>query len=129
MSKTSLPLKDDILTNMICGTASNRNKALHYIFAESGWRQDAIHILQKNGTPLSDAKDAIQEALIILDRQVRNGNYKKEESMKHYFLGICKKSVFAAKRRLQRVDYEAEFPILVSHNTPEMDFLKEEKKT
>jgi hypothetical protein len=128
MPKTITHLSDALLKNMICGSAENRNTALHYIFVESGWRQEALVILQNQGTQLSDAKDAVQQALILLDQKVRSGEYRPEESMKKYFIGICKKRVFVAKRSMQRVDFEATLPTVIDPNTPELDLLNDEKR-
>jgi RNA polymerase sigma factor (sigma-70 family) len=128
MSKKIETLTDAALVRMMCGTETDRNTALHYIFVESGWRQEALVILQNKCIQLPDAKDALQQALIILDQKVRQGDYRQAESMKNYFIGICKKRVFVAQRSVQRVDFEAEFPNTADLQTPEIDFLNNEKK-
>ena len=82
MPKNSDKLTDATLIQLICGQATDRDKAFQYIFVQSGWRKEAMNRLQKEGVPLQNAKDAFQEALIALDQHIRSGSFDKKKSLK-----------------------------------------------
>ncbi len=128
MSKNPKKFTDEVLIQMICGQNVDRDRALHYIFVDSGWQEEAMHYLQHKGVHLQNAKDAFQEALIALDQHIRSGSFDKKKSLKPYFMGICEGRAFSNKRSQQRIDNQAEMPIVVTSETPETETLKTEKR-
>lgn len=128
MPKNAEMFTDANLIRMICGQSTDREKALHYIFVHSGWFKEAMNHLQKKGIPSQDAKDAIQEAFIILDKQVRNGSFERDKPLKQYFLGICAGRVYSNKRSQKRINESDEMPVIVHPDTPETETLETERK-
>jgi RNA polymerase sigma factor (sigma-70 family) len=126
MLKKPHTLTDRALIEMLCGLETDRQKALQHIYVE--WGKEAVFTLQKQGTSMVDTKDAVQEALIILDRQVREGSFKQGQSLKNYFIGIAQKRVYVAQRSQKRVDYKGELPPLMQTETPETTYLDKEAK-
>lgn len=116
------------LVFMICGDAIDRDKALHYIYAHSGWLKEAKKGLQDRGVSSHDTKDALQEALITLDKHVRNGTFDKNKSLKQYFWGICKGKVYVQQRSQKRTKNQEFLPDETVFETPETEILDIEKK-
>ena len=116
------------MVRKICSVATERDEALHYIFVVSGWRKEASSKIQMQGYDVQDVKDAIQEAMIILDRKVRDGSFDKEKSLKNYFLGICEGRAYSFKRSRIRISSEEEMPIVSYSETPETEYFTKETK-
>lgn len=130
MSKTSEALTDEALKKMICASPAERETALHYIFVKSGWREQALSILKGKGVPQPDAEDAVQEALIALDRHVREGGFAEGQSLKNYFVGICKGRVYVHQRSRQRIHTTSDMAgfQINTGQTPETAILETEQK-
>ncbi len=127
-SKTNGKFTDEQLVGMICGSAEERERALHFLFVHSGWREEALTQLQRRGAGWQDAKDAVQEAFITLDKQVRSGGFEKGRSLKAYFWGVCEGRIYSYKRGKKRVENGSEAPVMVEDETPESELLKAERK-
>ena len=69
---------------MIRSSLESRDKAFYYIYHQSGWLEHAFRMLSKESNN-TNIKEAIQEALIVLDNHIRNFNYKENQSLKYYF--------------------------------------------
>jgi DNA-directed RNA polymerase specialized sigma24 family protein len=118
---------DEALVGMICsGSITERDKALHFIFNKSGWRQSALSIVRRKNTE-EIAKEAVHQALIVLDRDIRDGSFDKTKSIKNYFIGICKGRAFSIVRSTWRVDNDDKIPEKPTNETPETLALKEER--
>jgi len=128
MLKKNEKFTDTELVRKICSVATERDEALHYIFVVSGWRKEASSKIQMQGYDVQDVKDAIQEAMIILDRKVRDGSFDKEKSLKNYFLGICEGRAYSFKRSRIRISSEEEMPIVSYSETPETEYFTKETK-
>ena len=119
---------DADLVQMICGQKLDRERALHYIFVHSGWLKEVMSGLRHQGVALQDANDAIQEALITLDKHVRSGSFDRTKPLKQYFWGICKGRAYSNNRSKKRINDDGVIPEEVISDTPETEMLKIEKK-
>lgn len=129
MPKDAEKFTDEDLVKMICGQVIERDKALHYIFVRSGWLNEAMNNLKKQGVNLQDAKDAVQEAFIVLDKKVRDGKYKSDKSLKNYFFGICNGRIYSNRRSVWRIGSDENMPVAIIDDNPETEMVKTEKKT
>ncbi len=118
---------DAALIAKICGQAKDRNKALQYIFAQSGWCENIIAQLRKRGATVAVAENAIQDSLIVLDRQVRCGQFKKGESLENYFWGICKWMYIRATKQRKDLSIEGTKEDL-EEKSPETEIFKDNLK-
>ncbi len=113
---------------MISGGGLARDTALHYIYLQ--WYAVATGLLKKRGGESQDVEDTIQDAIIKLDNNIRNGHYRKESSLRNYFLGICKWRLYSKMRGQNKTDYtdnDQEFDG-VEMRQPEVLMLEEEQK-
>lgn len=122
--------KDETLLKMICGTADERDKALAYLYTDSGWINEAKKIFRRSGISTEDSDDLIQEAFITFDRNLRNGKYLVQlGALKNYFLGIAKYKMIEAQRRSIKQSQELDrVPELQNGETPETILLLSEEK-
>ena len=132
MKKTAVLQSDETLMAGICGTPEQRAFALEHIFVHSGWRETALAMLLRAGAAWPDAQDAVQEAMITLDRRVRKGYYDPSRaSLKTYFIGICHGQFATQQRSGRRIALGAppgEFLVFQPLENPESLYLEEEGK-
>ena len=129
MKQQAKTYTDTNIATDICGTEEQRAQALAHIYMSSGWRETALASLLHAGAPMQDAKDAVQESLLTLDRHVRSGQYDVSRSLKNYFIGICHGHFLGQKRKGWRTDYVEDFGKLSNAEpveNPEALHLKEE---
>lgn len=120
---------DDELIEMIRRAGNGRKEALH--FAYISWRSSAKAILVAAGAPATDAEDAIQEAIVVLDNNIRNGKYHQAGSLKNYFIGICKGRLYSNRRSTRRIEWTSDNWKMdgIEARQPETLMLEEEEKT
>jgi RNA polymerase sigma factor (sigma-70 family) len=87
----SRPWKDEQIIEAICGKETERNKALKHLFSDQGWQALTIRFLTSKGADPKDAEDIFQDTFIIFDRNIRQGKFKGNSSLKTYFLSIVKR--------------------------------------
>ena len=107
-----------------------RNSAIQAIYQDRSFRQKVISYIKNNSGNQADGEDAFHEGLIVLDRNIRSGKFRGESSLKVYLFSICKFVWMNQIRKKSKVDYTEDNSRLdeVDRNSPEMTFMKEEKK-
>jgi RNA polymerase sigma factor (sigma-70 family) len=123
-------IQDHQLIAMIRGSDEDRDKAFHFIYVESGWRAAAQTLILAAGGSVPDAEDAIQEAIIVLDNNIRIHKYQKTGSLKNYFIGISRGRWYSNKRSVYRMNWTDDIAKMDSRATPEPEvlMLEEEQK-
>lgn len=91
-------LTDSQLLKALKGNQTERNDALEYLYYAPGWRDWVLGFVAQNGGDRSGGEDLFQEAVILFDRNVRQGRFKGYSSAKTYFLGIAKQRWFNQQR-------------------------------
>jgi RNA polymerase sigma factor (sigma-70 family) len=127
MSNKPKQYSDDALVDMICSESlTERDEAFHFIFSKSGWRESALSIVRRS-YDAEVAKEAVQQGLILLDRNIREDKFDKTKSMKNYFIGICEGRAYSIVRSKKRIDSDDKIPVKPTDETPETMALKEER--
>jgi RNA polymerase sigma factor (sigma-70 family) len=101
--------------------------------ADKGWRYIyRIHypmirtlILQNSGTE-DDAIDIFQDALLIFNKNIKNGTFREESSIKTYLFGICKNlwlREIQIKKRAQTIP-----PNLQDNDSDDLEYLRNIEK-
>ncbi len=81
---------DEAIVSGIRRGGAAREDALKRLYLMPGLRETvARHVLSNGGTP-QDAQDMYQEALILLDRNIREGRYEARSALSTYFVAIAK---------------------------------------
>ena len=113
---------------MICSSTDRRKEGLRFIYLS--WKNKARAILLESGAQESDVNDAIQEAIVILDNHIRHKKYKKQSSLKNYFIGICKKRIYSNLRSVRRFEWTDDQMKLdgMEDSEPETLMLNKEEK-
>jgi RNA polymerase sigma factor (sigma-70 family) len=78
------------LVEMIQKGGAQREKALSQIYKESGMRGKLIALIKNNHGNEQDGEDMYQEAMIRLDKNIRDGNFRLEGSLASYLFSIGK---------------------------------------
>lgn len=78
------------LVAMIQIGGRQREQALSKIYLDSGIKQKLISMISKNHGNMQDGEDLYQEAVIVLDRNIRDGVFKLEGSLTSYLYSIGK---------------------------------------
>ena len=83
-------LKDEELVNMIKAGAASREKALHQIYTNTTVKGKLANMITNNSGNYHDAEDIYQEAIIVLDRNIREGHYRLDGSLASYLYSTGK---------------------------------------
>lgn len=101
MNKT--PDEKEILAALL-GSEANRREAFNWIFKKSGWREWVVqHVRQHDGDEQM-GEDVFQETTILFDRNLREGRFRGESSVRTYFFGIAKQHWFNRRRSLRKIE-------------------------
>ncbi|MDX2133436.1 MAG: RNA polymerase sigma factor [Saprospiraceae bacterium] len=104
--------------------------ALKDLFENNVLRQKTIaHVCRQRGNR-QDGEDVYQEAVILLDRKVRQGDYRGEGSLDAFFMGIVRQHWFNERRRnsKSRFLHTDNPPELPAAGDPEQDYLLAERQ-
>lgn len=99
MSRTYLPQSDDDLIRAICGSMPERDAALQYLFNDETAFNKVRDYVKKQGGTAEDGEDVFQESIILFDRSIRQGTFKRNSSLKTYFFAISKWYWFTERRK------------------------------
>ena len=77
-----------------------RIAALKYLYMRSGIREKGLVIArrQPRRKEIYEAEDFIHEAFILLENHIRQGIFRRDSSIEHYFLGIIRQWSWTALR-------------------------------
>jgi RNA polymerase sigma factor (sigma-70 family) len=119
---------DKQLLHMVQSGSTERDKALAYMY--KSWHGYAKGTLLSLGSHESDAEDAVSDALIVLDRKIRQREYEPKASLKTFFVGICKGRLYSNTRSRRRVDFKDQLDIrgMVEMENPQTIIEQKEKE-
>lgn len=93
---------DEELYEAMLGNRSQREAAFEYLYQASGLRVWVInHVINHQGDEMQ-GEDVFQDAIIILDRNVREGKFIRGSTLKTYLIGIAKQHWFNRLRTLSK---------------------------
>lgn len=95
---------DDEIVQAIRSGGISREKALYYLYFSENWKGMAEDFVVKNGGSKEDGEDLAQTAMTIFDRNVREGKYRGDSSVKTYFLSIAKFQWYKTLRNRKPTD-------------------------
>ena len=81
---------DEALIAAIESGGPAREEALRRIYLLPGLREAVIRYVLDNGGSRTDAQDVFQEALVLFDRNVREGKFEGRSTLATYFVAIAK---------------------------------------
>ena len=94
---------DQEVVSMIVSSTDNRNKALKEVYMSQKLRLSVKKAVAKMGAQDSDIKDTYQDAIVIFDRNVRNGKFRGDSTIVTYITGIAKWLWLGQQRKLRRM--------------------------
>ncbi len=89
--KDDLPTyTDETLVAMIQGSDKHRDEAIQYVL--KSWHSEVVAVLNRQGANKAEMEYTIPEAIIVFDKHIRKGTFRKESNLKTFFIGICKQT-------------------------------------
>ncbi len=98
----SISAEDVSLSEAIRAGGHARQQALNHFVHQQKSFSEAMKFLQSLGCQIADAEDIMQEAFIIFDRNIRLDTFRKQSSLKTYFLSIVKWQGINRKRKFTK---------------------------
>ena len=86
----------------ICAGGAMREMALQQLYLDETARKFIINLVLKHGGSLEDAKDVFQEAVILLDRKIRNEDCEILSSVRGYLCGLARHIWYNHNRKKMR---------------------------
>ena len=122
--------EDDVLISAIRShNDRKRDWALYSIYNDPKYKEVARkYVLNHRGVE-SDVDDVFQDAIVLFDRNVRNGLFKGESSLSTYFMGIIKWTWIGIQRRrkVEEVELDMEIVDSTSWSNEFVEFTEEKK--
>jgi len=81
---------DESLLAAIQSGGQAREEALQYFYLLPGLRETVARYVMDNGGSRTDVQDVFQEALVLFDRNLREGRFEGKSALPTYFVGIAK---------------------------------------
>lgn len=125
--KLPTEIADAQVIQALLGTVRQREEIFAYLYRSSGWREWIVRHVSYEGGDESAGEDVFQEALILFDRNIREGRFSKESSLQTYFLGIAKQWWFNRRRNIRAVPLSPDYDQPVADN-PEHIALRQEQQ-
>ena len=85
-------MSDDDLVGRLSGNAGEipRQEALRQIFLDQDLRTIVLSQILKNGGTKEDAKEVFQEAVLQLERAIRENRFERKSTVRTFFASIAK---------------------------------------
>lgn len=124
---------DESLLTAIQSGGQAREEALRYFYMLPGLKETVMRFVLDNGGSRPDAQDIFQEALVLFDRNLREGRFEGKSALTTYFVAIAKWRWVTIRRQQGRYqelspaqyDGEVESPEVETMRAEHRDLLAE----
>lgn len=99
---------EEELTIAIRKGGQEREAAMRFIYQDPSYRSSIIQFVKSKGGILQDGEDMFEEALILLDRNIRQGTYPEKSTLKGYLYNTCFNLWRNQLRKRAKVDLKEE---------------------
>lgn len=123
-------LDDEELVNRIKSGGPGREKALHQIYINTTVKSKLTSLITNNSGNTQDAEDIYQEAIIVLDRNIREGHYRLDGSLTSYLYSTGKFLWMnhLRKKRLTLKENFMDSDLISTSVQPDKIYMNDEKK-
>ncbi len=118
---------DEQIKTALLGTVQQREQLFTWLYRASGWREWVLAHVRMEGGDEAAGQDVFQETLILFDRNIREGRFQGNSSLKTYFIGIAKQYWFNRRRGIRPGALPEHYEV-ASLETPEQIALSEERQ-
>lgn len=81
---------DERLEAAICGTQLEREKAIRYMFGGRKQMDRVKNYVVTHGGTEADGQDVFQDAVVLFERNIRQGKFNRQSTLDTYFFAIVK---------------------------------------
>lgn len=114
-----------LLDNLLSKKTAKRDQAWEYVYKT--YYPMVRELIQKNSGTDEDATDIFQDGLLVLHRNISNGTFREESTIKTYIYSICRNLwLKELERRARRVTSSHGFlndPTMMADTTDELGYL------
>ncbi len=119
---------DEALLAAIRSGGQARETALRHLYLLPGLRETVARFVLDNGGGSADAQDVFQEALVLFDRNLREGRFEGKSALKTYFVAIAKWRWVTLRRQQGRYTELSPAQYDGETESPEADILRAEHR-
>lgn len=92
----------------ICGTQTDREAALRHLFGDRKQMDRVKKYVVNHGGTEADGQDVFQDAVVLFERNIRQGKYNHQSTLETYFFAIAKWHWVTLRRRQKpEVEFDA----------------------
>jgi RNA polymerase sigma factor (sigma-70 family) len=100
----------DLIKALLSGNPSHADKGWEFIYQQ--YYPIVRDLITKSNGSVNDAIDIFQDGLIILNRNLANGTFRSESTIKTYIYSICKNLwLKELNKKKQRAVLEVDYPL------------------
>lgn len=121
---------EESLAEAIQQGGQGRQAAIKAIYDDKALKRMVISFVTKNRGNEADGQDIFHEGIIVMDRNIREGKFRGDASLKGYLYSICRLLWMNRYRKHANTDSVAEMPISTEADThtPAVILETEERK-
>lgn len=123
---TNTNWSDEALADGIREGGQAREEALKRLYQLPGLREAVIRYVLDHGGSRQDAQDMFQEALVLLDRNVRENRFEGKSSLRTYFVAIAKWRWVTVRRQQGRFTELSPVQYDEAVDSPEAETIRDE---
>ncbi len=125
---TTLQWTDEKILEAVKGKPEERLRALRHFFSDEALLPAVTGYVLKHGGNRQDGEDVFQDAAILFERNLREGRFRGDSSLRTYFIGIAKWR-WVSNRRKNKSHIELEkIPEREARNTPDVRVIEGERR-
>jgi RNA polymerase sigma factor (sigma-70 family) len=128
LSKAAAERTDPEITKALLGSVQQREQLFTWMYRASGWREWVLAHVRSEGGDEAAGQDVFQETLVLFDRNLREGRFQGNSSLKTYFLGIAKQYWFNRRRGIRPTALPEHYD-MPTMETPEFLALSKERQS
>ncbi|WP_235297736.1 RNA polymerase sigma factor [Portibacter marinus] len=123
---------DDQIIKYIMEGGAPREKALTHIYQSQILNRRILNLVRYKGGSENDAKQVFIESIVLLDRNIRAGKFKKASSLETYAYAIAK-FTWSNLRRTRKSEFndlelKESMQDISDYQNPELQFMSQELK-
>ncbi|NUO00294.1 MAG: sigma-70 family RNA polymerase sigma factor [Saprospiraceae bacterium] len=92
---------DERLEAAICGAQADREAALRHLFGGRKQMDRVKKYVVNHGGTEADGQDVFQDAVVLFERNIRQGKYNRQSALETYFFAIVKWHWLTLRRRIK----------------------------
>lgn len=122
-------MDEQLLEAILSSDSKKRDWGIYQFYSDTALKNSVLNYVQKHGGNAEDGQDIFQESICIFDRNLRQGKFNGQSTLKTYFFAIAKWHWVTYRRKHKKLSELSSEQIKEETESVEMKvFQKEEKE-